>query len=363
MTSTFPRVLRASFATLSLLLVATLASADEGSQASPKASAKASASELEAIFKAEFKTRSLKRALKLVAEKKKPKKGKKGKAYQYKPRVLKGLYALTSPEFKNAFSLKVWTNEVMTRHTWLGYPVVAKDARIREIVIHREFASVYWGASFSKPSKGFYQDSQADRRLKEAFPDLAKKSTPSSVWSRVGKTWTLGVRALAGGKWEEFNPRGDPLRPTPSGFDPKGPSAAEVCARISASEDERGGAKLDRAAATKATEALRAAFSGRVIWDVGVIENIKEAGGGLRKRRSFKIRVGNAFFYVSDANVGSVSYDKVKVGSLVAFRGTLDRADRSPKASRTLEVLRTPYLVYLDWPRTKRPALVALDAK
>jgi hypothetical protein len=347
-----------SRATLFLPFLALLACspsyADEQSQANAK--------ELEAVIKAELKTRAPKRLLKLVAEKRRPKKGKRARGYQYNPRVLKRLWGSTSKSFQDAFPLKGWTAEVSVRHKWLGYPLAADKAEIKKVVIHREFASVFWDAEFSEVTKGFKKDSHAHLRLKKTVPLPRKKGSPSSVWTKSGKDWLVAVRPTPAGKWEEHNPRGEPLRATPKGFDANGPSAAEVCRGLDANEDKVFEAKNDRKVATQALAELKASFSGKVIWDVGVIEEIRLVGRGMQKGSSVRVRVGHAIFEVSDSSIGaSDHYAKLSVGSLVAFRGTFDRAKRSPDRTKALEVTRAPYQIYLTWPRSKDPATFALE--
>lgn len=336
------------------LALSPLASADEQS--------KASAKELQAVVEAELKSRLPKRLLKLVAEKKRPKKGKRARGYIYNPRVLKRLWGVTPKSFQEAFKLDPWTTEVSARHKWLGYPLVADKAKVTKVVVHREFASVFWEAEFSEVTRGFKKDSHAHLRLKKTVPLPRKKGCPSSVWRREGKNWLVAVRATPEGKWEEHNPRGEALRGTPPGFDADGPSAAVVCEGLDANEDRVSEAKNDRKLATQALADLKASLSGKVIWDVGVIEEIRLVGRGMQKGSSVRVRVGHAIFEVTDQSIGaSDHYEKLSVGSLVAFKGTFEHAKRSPDRSKSLELTRAPYQIFLRWPRSKDPATIALE--
>ncbi len=341
---------------LSLLLLC-------GSTAAADEQAKASAGELEAVVKAELKSRAPKRLLKLVAEKRRPKKGKRARGYQYNPRVLKRLWSSAPKSYRDVFKVDDWVAEISARHKWLGYPLAADKAEIKRIVIHREFASVFWEAEFSEVTKGFQKDSNAHLRLRKTVPLPRKKGCPSSVWVKQGKEWLVAVRATPEGKWEEHNPRGEALRGTPPGFDADGPSAAVVCEALDANEDRVFEAKNDRKLAAQALAELKTSLSGRLIWDVGVVEEIRVVGRGMQKGSSIRVRVGHAIFEVSDQSIeASDHYEKLKVGGLVAFRGTFDRAKRSPDRTKALEVTRAPYQIYLTWPRSKDPATFAIES-
>ncbi|MBL4850072.1 MAG: hypothetical protein JKY65_31470 [Planctomycetes bacterium] len=337
-----------------VLLAASLVSADEA--------AKASAKGLESVIKAEFKARAPKKIMKLISQKKKPKIGKKGKKYEYNPRGLKKLWETTSPEFKKAFKLKGWTIEVAARKRWLGYPIAGEGGTIDKIVIHREFASVYWNAAFTEPTKGWKQKAQAANRLKKTVPLPRKAGCASSVWFRTGKTWTVGVRPTAEGKWEEANIKGDPLRSViPDGFSADGLSAATVCMAISAAEDEVIRAKSGRPGLRKALKAIKGEFSGLVIWDVGILEKYRDSGTGRQGGRTLQVRVGHAIFEISDQSTGtSEHYAKLEIGTIVAFKGTYDSGNRSPESGRQLERTRAPFQINLRWPKTKMPAVVAV---
>lgn len=324
--------------------------------------ATASAKELEGVIAGELKYREPKRLLKLVAEKKKPKKGKRAKGYQYNPRVLKRLYRTTSKSFQDAFKLEAWTAEVSARHKWLGYPLVAKDARITKVVIHRECASVFWEAEFSEVTRGYKKEAQAALRLKKTVILPRKRGFPASVWSRTGKEWTVAVRPTPEGKWEEHNPRGEPLRGVPEGFDADGPSASELCGLIDANEDRVAEAKGDRSLATKLEAELETSLNGKVVWDVGLVEEVRLVGRGMQRGSTVRIRVGHAIFEVSDQSIGTAEhYKKLAGGTLVAFRGTFRSGKRLPDLSRSLERIRAPYEIKLRWPRTKQPAAIPLE--